>query len=99
MILADTSVWIQHLRVGMPSFALALRQKAILTHWIVIGELAAGNLPKRASFLADLRSIRRARDAAPEECLLFLESQQLYGCGIGWNDLQLLAAARLAGCP
>jgi predicted nucleic acid-binding protein len=99
MILADSSVWIRHLRVGLPEFELALRQKAICTHWVVIGELAAGNLPKRTRFLADLRAIRRAQHATAEECLAFIEAHNFYGRGIGWGDLQLLAAARLSGCP
>lgn len=99
MILADSSVWIQHLRIGLPDFARALQQKSICTHWVVIGELAVGNLPKRARFLADLRSIRRAKHATPDECLASIEAHKLFGRGIGWGDVQLLVAARLSGCP
>jgi predicted nucleic acid-binding protein len=99
MILADSSIWIRHLRLGIPAFEQALQQKTICTHWVVIGELAAGNLPKRVRFLADLRTIRRANHATPDECLTFIETHRLYGRGIGWSDVQLLVAARLSGCP
>ena len=55
MMLAETSLWIQYLRVGHPAFKALLAQKQISIHWIVIGELAAGNLPLRAEFLAAAR--------------------------------------------
>lgn len=65
-------------------------------HPIVIGELATGNLAKRKQTLAALRSLPRAGIATAEECFDFIESHTLYGRGIGWNDLQLLAAARIS---
>jgi len=52
-----------------------------------------------ARFLADLRAIRRAQNATPEECLAFIETHKLCGRGIGWADSQLLASARLSGYP
>ena len=87
MILADTSVWIQHLRAGLPAFADALEQETICTHWIVVGELACGHLPRRSQSLADLQTISRARTATPEECLRFAvacgaESTQHFGAGV-----------------
>ncbi len=98
MILADTSVWRRHFRVGVSDFAAALEQKEIFAHWVVIGELACGNLAKRERFLADLRAMRRATHATPDECLAFIETHRLHGRGLGWGDVQLLVAARLSGC-
>ena len=97
MILADTSVWVQHFRVGVPKFAAALADEKIVTHPVVIGELATGSLSRRSRTLELLRSLPRATVGTAEECLDFLESQRLYGRGIGWNDVQLLVAARLSG--
>ena len=97
MILADTSVWIQHFRRGLREFATALESGLILIHPIVIGELATGNLAKRKQTVAALRSLPCVKIATAEECLDFIEAHDLHGRGIGWNDLQLLAAARLSG--
>jgi predicted nucleic acid-binding protein len=97
MILADTSVWMRHFRRGLPEFAAALRNGQISIHPVVLGELATGNLAKRAQTLAALRSLPCAKTGTTEECLGFIEAHVLYGRGIGWNDLQLLVAARLSG--
>ncbi len=97
MILADTSVWVQHFRRGMPEFGAALGQHLISIHAVVLGELASGNLAKRAETLADLRRLPRAAAGTLEESLDFIESESLYGRGLGWNDMQLLVAARLSG--
>jgi predicted nucleic acid-binding protein len=99
MILADTSLWIQHLRVGHPAFKTLLDRKRISVHWVVIGELATGNLPRRGEFLAMIRVIPLAKTGSSEECLRFIEDQKLHGRGLGWNDVQLLVAARLSGNP
>lgn len=96
MILADTSVWIEHFRRGLPRFEQELRQNRILTHQVVIGELATGNLSSRKSTLSFLQRLPAVKCATAEECLVFLESHRVYGRCIGWNDVQLLAAARLS---
>lgn len=96
MILADTSIWIEHFRKGLPRFGGALLQNRILAHQIVIGELATGNLANRKSTLSFLRRLPAVKSATADECLAFLESHQLFGQGIGWSDVQLLAAARLS---
>ncbi len=99
MILADTSVWVQHFRRGVPDLATALRNGQISIHPVVLGELASGNLAKRAQTLAALRSLPRTKTGTTEECLDFIETHALHGRGVGWNDLQLLVAARLSGHP
>ena len=97
MILADTTLWIQHFRRGLPDFAAALGEGMISVHPVVLGELATGNLARRQQTLATLRHLPRAEIGTTEECLDFIEAQSLYGRGIGWNDVQLLVAARLSG--
>ncbi|MGI8820107.1 MAG: type II toxin-antitoxin system VapC family toxin [Chthoniobacterales bacterium] len=99
MILADTSLWIAHLRVGHGGFKALLDRKHISVHWVVLGELATGNLPQRAGFLATLALIPKAKTGSPEECLALVENYKLYGRGLGWSDVQLLVAARLSGNP
>jgi predicted nucleic acid-binding protein len=99
VILADTSVWVEHLRRGVPAFAAALENGHISIHTVVLGELACGNLMKRSQTLAALRSLPRAKAGRTEECLDFIEVHRLHGRGIGWSDVQLLVSARLSGDP
>ena len=83
----------------MPAFAAALENGRISIHTIVLGELACGNLKKRAQTLAALRSLPRVKAGSSEECLDFIETHRLNGRGIGWSEVQLLASARLSGDP
>ena len=99
MILADTSVWVQHFRRGVPDFTTALQNGQISIHSVTPGELASGNLATRTQTLDALRSLPRTKSGTTEECLDFIEAHALYGRGVGWNDLQLLVAARLSGHP
>lgn len=99
MILADTSVWVDFFRRGSTPFAEWLQRGQIVTHSVVIGELATGNLLKRGQTLALLARLRRATEGSTKECLLYLESNRLFGRGIGWNDIQLLVAAKLTQLP
>jgi predicted nucleic acid-binding protein len=72
VIIADTSVWVQHFRVGMPEFAAALGDGLICMHPVVLGELATGNLANRTRTLASLRSLPRTKVGTPDECLAFI---------------------------
>lgn len=97
MILADTSVWVEHFRRGVPAFRTALENGRISIHAVVLGELACGNLVKRTRTLAALRRLPYAAAGTTEECLDFIAVHRLYGRGIGWIDVQLLVSAALSG--
>ncbi len=96
MVLVDTSVWIEHFRSGVPALVEALASGMVLIHPAVIGELATGNLKRRAATLADLWRQPMAVEGSLVECLHFIETHRLHGLGIGWNDVQLLVSARLS---
>jgi predicted nucleic acid-binding protein len=98
MTLVDTSVWVNHLRVGSPRLASFLQDSLVLTHSYVIGELACGMLKNRSEILALLQTLPKARVADDHEVLHLLESQKLFGVGLGWVDINLLASAQLTGC-
>ena len=98
MILADTSVWIQHFRYGNPQLQQSLVDDQILMHPLVWGEIACGNLRARSKILEDLRRMPSAMSAQHEEVLAFVEQHRLFGKGLTWIDLHLLASARLTGC-
>ncbi|HMD63516.1 MAG TPA: type II toxin-antitoxin system VapC family toxin [Stellaceae bacterium] len=95
MILLDTSVWVDHLRVGDAVLEHLLDRGAVLGHPFVIGELALGNLRQRDLVLKALRELPRATVAADEEVLHLIDRRALYGLGIGYVDAHLLAAVRL----
>ena len=99
MILADTSVWVNHFRRASASFALRLETGEIAIHTLVLGELAMGNLRRRRETLAALHVLPRVKEGTGSECLSYLETHQLFGRGIGWNDVQLLVAAQLNHIP
>jgi hypothetical protein len=96
-VLVDTSVWVDHLRHGNSLLARRLHDGQVWTHRFVIGELACGSLRARGEILSRLASLPHAPVVDHAEALAFLESQELFAQGLGWIDVHLLAAARLAG--
>lgn len=92
MILADTSIWIDHLRRNNRVFAELLRANSILCHPFVIGEVALGHLTPRETILVDLQDLPRCTVASDSEVLEFIDRHSLYGRGIGYVDVHLLAS-------
>lgn len=97
MILVDTSVWIDHLRVTDRQLTRLLLDEAVLCHPFVVGELACGALSPRSEILGLLRNLTQAPVVEHEEVLAFLRFHALMGSGLGWIDVHLLASAKLAG--
>lgn len=97
MILADTSVWIDHMRGRRSRFSAALENDLVLVHPFVIGELACGNLRDRNEVLALLQDLPLALTATDAEVLAFIERRKLMGRGLGYIDVHLLASAALSG--
>lgn len=96
MTLVDTSVWVDHLRAGSRTLVSLLHDAEVLTHPFVIGELACGHMRNRREILALLRTLPTARVAGHHEVLTFVEDHRLFGRGIGWIDVHLLASALLS---
>jgi predicted nucleic acid-binding protein len=95
MILAGTSIWVDHLRRADPVFDGLLRRANILMHPVVLGELALGMLPDRNTTMRILRSLPRAEVARDNEVLRLIEDWRLSGTGIGYSDAHLLASVLL----
>jgi predicted nucleic acid-binding protein len=95
VILVDTSVWIDHLKVGELSLVRLLDRGEVLTHPFVIGELALGNLSQRDVVLGSMQNLPRAIRASDLEVMRMIEATPLFGLGIGLVDANLLASARL----
>jgi len=95
VILADTSVWIDHLRAGDMALAALLEAGTVLAHPFVIGELALGNLRQRELVLRALSNLPHTSIATDREVLHFIDRHTLFGRGIGYVDAHLLAAVQL----
>jgi predicted nucleic acid-binding protein len=93
MILADTSVWVDHFRSGNQQLQALLDRGDIIIHAFVIGELMLGGV--RGDVLADLRALPRAAQAVAGEVEAFIASASLTGRGIGYVDAALLASVIL----
>lgn len=95
MILADTSVCVDHLRNDNAPLIKLLEAGRVLIHPFVIGEVAFGQMRQRKVILAALLDLPRAQVATEEEAMSFIERHALNGRGIGYIDTHLLAAVRL----
>lgn len=96
MILADTSVWIDHLRASDVHLSTLLSRGDVAMHPMVLGELACGNLQDRQTLIALWRNLPQLAAVTNAEALYFLDQNRLWGRGIGYIDLHLLAAVALS---
>ena len=92
MILADTSVWIEHFRSGNQELHQRLSQGQIVIHPFIIAELALGSLKARSRTLALLDLLPHVRVAQLNEIRTLIEARHLYGLGIGLTDAHLIAS-------
>jgi predicted nucleic acid-binding protein len=92
LILADTSIWIDHLRSGNKEMRKHLDQGRIVIHPFIIAELALGSLQERTKTLALLDLLPQVRMAQLAEVRLTIEARRLYSLGIGLTDAHLIAS-------
>ncbi|MGD0831709.1 MAG: PIN domain-containing protein [Terracidiphilus sp.] len=95
MILADTSVWIDHFRSSRPEMRRVLARDKIAMHPFVAAELALGSLRDRANTLAFLDWLPQTRVAQLNEIRQMIELRALYSKGIGFVDAHLIASCLL----
>jgi predicted nucleic acid-binding protein len=92
LILADTSIWIDHLRTGNTEMRKHLNQGRIVVHPFIIAELALGSLQERNKTLALLDCLPQVRVAQLSEVRLTIEARCLYSLGIGLTEAHLIAS-------
>jgi predicted nucleic acid-binding protein len=97
MILVDTSVWIDHFRRTDARLVDLLRENRVILHPMVIGELACGSLRQRNEILPLLQLLPLTESPTQDEVLYFIENRRLFGQGVGWVDINLLASCLLSG--
>jgi predicted nucleic acid-binding protein len=97
LILVDTSIWIDHFRSADEALIAALRSDQVLCHPLVIEELAAGNLARRAEVLAELERLAAGPRLSHREAMSLIEGRHLAGSGLSVVDIHLLGTALMAG--
>lgn len=92
MILADTSIWIDHLRAPSERLQDLLDRRQILIHPFVVGELALGTMRHRSRTMFALKRLPMVSVSQDREVLALIDNQRLHGRGIGYVDAHLLAS-------
>ncbi|HJO03295.1 MAG TPA: PIN domain-containing protein [Acidobacteriota bacterium] len=96
MVLADTSIWVRHLRLGDLDLMHLLRAEKVLTHPFVLTELGTRRLDRGDEILRLLRTLPGAVVADTHEVDRMIEDRELAGLGLGLVDVHLLASALLS---
>ncbi len=94
-ILVDTSVWIDHFRHNSPALRRLLDNDLVVCHPLVIGEIACGNMKHRSEVIESLAVLPFTPIIEYQEVLTFIETHKLFGQGLGWIDIHLLASTML----
>lgn len=92
MILADTSVWIDHFRKKGTELYRQLQRNNVSIHPFVITELLLGNLPDRRRTIATLDQLSIVKVAQGSEVRSMIETHSMFQRGIGFVDAHLLAS-------
>jgi predicted nucleic acid-binding protein len=95
MILADTSVWVDHFRSGDDELRKQLLNQHIVMHPFIVAELALGSLPQRVKTLSFLEQLPSLTVARLDEVRQLIEVRSLYSRGIGLVDTRLIASVFL----
>lgn len=96
MILADTSIWVDHLRKADPMLVALLNGGHVLCHPYILGEVALGHLKQRKMILSALQNLPQATVAHDDEVVGMIDRWALFGRGIGYIDAHLLASIPLS---
>jgi predicted nucleic acid-binding protein len=92
VILADTSIWIEHFRHSNIQLQKLLDSGQVLMHPLVVAELALGSLGHRAKMLAELDAILQVPVLPLSAVRHLIEARQLYSKGIGLTDAHLVGS-------
>ncbi len=95
MILADTSIWVDHLRSGNSEMVRLLGGGQIMMHPFIVAEIALGSLHSRRKRLDELEALLEVRVAQLNEVRHMIETHSLYSKGIGLTDAHLIASCLL----
>jgi hypothetical protein len=92
MILADTSIWVDHFRKRDSELVRQLHGSNVSIHPFVATELALGNLPDRQKTIAYLELLPAVKVAQISEVRRMIDGHALFRRGIGFVDAHLIAS-------
>jgi predicted nucleic acid-binding protein len=96
VILADTSIWIDHLRNSNPEMVKLLIGGQIVMHPFIVAEISLGSLHNRQERLDDMDALLELKVAQLTEVRHMIESHALYSKGIGLTDAHLIASCLMS---
>jgi predicted nucleic acid-binding protein len=99
MVLADTSIWIDHFRNGNGQLIELLDNGEVFCHPFIIGELACGHINNRQEIITALQSLPQSTFIEHDEIMIFIEKNQIMGKGLGYIDVAILASSLVTGIP
>jgi len=99
LVLADTSIWVRHLRYGEKHLIKLLELGVIACHPFIIGELACGSLKNRQEIIQLLEDLPVVDVLEHSEVMIFIETNNLMSKGIGYVDTHLLGSSILSNIP
>ena len=95
----DTSVWIDHFHHSDEDLKVLLLSNQVCIHPYILGELSCGNISNRKEVLSLLRTLRSIDLVLDEEVFILIEERKLFGQGLGFIDIHLLASAMIHQVP
>jgi predicted nucleic acid-binding protein len=95
VILADSSIWIDHFRRARADLEALIGSGRVVTHPFVIAEVALGFLAERRKKLGLMELLWQVEVANILEVRRMIETRVLYSRGIGLIDAHLLASCLL----
>jgi predicted nucleic acid-binding protein len=96
MALVDTSVWIDHFYKKNDHLVNLLNEGKVYTHEYIAGEIACGNISNRDEIIYLLQALSYTLSISHEEILDFISNRHLYGKGLGYIDIHLLASSLIS---
>jgi len=92
MILADTSVWVDHFRKRDAALYEQLQRNNISIHPFMVTELVLGDVPDRQNAIASLDRLPMVKVAQLHEVRRLIEAHSLFRRGLGFVDAHLIAS-------
>ncbi len=90
-VVVDSPVWIDHLRATDKLIQILLSENRVFLTNTILGELLVGNLSRRSAILTQLLDLPRLEVPDFHLVFLLLEEQNLFGSGLNWGDVTILA--------
>ena len=95
LILVDTSVWIDHFHHDDAALVQFLKDRVVVMHPVVLGELLGGSgIPRK--YQQALVNLPRIPADSADDVLAFIV-ERLRGAGVGWADAHILLSTMRQG--